>query len=157
MTITTHTAIGAIIGTAVGQPILGFLLGAASHFLVDMIPHGDVFLSDDYRVHNRNHASAYSYAILDTICGIILLVILGQFLPNEVTRAPVYIAAIFGAVLPDILVGITDFMDNKISNAYSKFHFFFHDFIVRRHKDIKLHYSLILQAIFVIGVIFFLG
>jgi hypothetical protein len=156
MTITTHAAIGAVIGTSVGNPVLGFILGGASHFLVDMIPHGDVFLADDYRIHKKHFRWTIAYGIADMIIGILLLMLLGLFLDSRITQSAVYIASIAGSILPDILVGITDLVKNRLAKAYYKFHFFFHDFFSRKHGDVKLHYALLAQTAFIIIVIIFL-
>ncbi len=53
MTLTTHVAIGAGIGVLVGNPELGFVLGLVSHFMVDMIPHGDTLLADRFYIHKE--------------------------------------------------------------------------------------------------------
>ena len=156
MTLTTHTAIGAVIGASVGNPVLGFVLGLSSHFLVDMIPHGDMFLSENFRVLKQKRGQAFAYACLDVTLGVVLLIILGQFLPDSVTQSSAYIASIVGSVLPDALVGVNDVYKTRLSQAYNRFHFFFHDYFAK-HGDVRLRNSLLIQIIFVLGVIYFLG
>jgi len=157
MTTTTHTAIGVLIGTAVGSPILGFVLGVVSHYLVDMIPHGDMHMRDGNNLVNKtNERMSHVFVILDVALGITLLNILGTILPDDVTRSTVYIASIFGSVLPDALVGINDLVKSIPGRKHTKLHFFFHDFFCRTHGDTKLRYSLAIQAFFVVGVVCFL-
>jgi hypothetical protein len=47
MTLTTHATLGAVIGRATGNPVLAFIFGFISHFLIDMVPHGDTGLADN--------------------------------------------------------------------------------------------------------------
>ncbi|MFZ2681867.1 MAG: hypothetical protein WAZ14_02120 [Patescibacteria group bacterium] len=157
MTTTTHTAIGALIGTLVGNPVLGFVLGFCSHYLVDMIPHGDMHMRDhDHLVNKTNEKTSHLFVLLDVALGIGLLTLLGTFLPNDVTRSSVYIAAIFGSVLPDALVGINDLIKSHPGRKHTKLHFFFHDYFCRQHGDPKLRYALFAQALAVISIVYFL-
>ena len=41
MFLTAHTSVALLISTKIINPFLGFILGFISHFLVDIIPHGD--------------------------------------------------------------------------------------------------------------------
>ncbi|MEK7183132.1 MAG: hypothetical protein AAB776_00690 [Patescibacteria group bacterium] len=157
MTTATHTAIGVLIGTAVGNPILGFVLGVASHYLVDMIPHGDMHMRDSNNLVNKtNERMSHVFVIVDIALGITLLNILGTFLPDDVTRSSVYIASIFGSILPDLLVGINDLVKSLPGRKHTRLHFYFHDFFCRKHGDTKLRYSLAVQALFVVAVVCFL-
>ncbi|MDQ5952092.1 MAG: hypothetical protein QG626_219 [Patescibacteria group bacterium] len=156
MTTTTHTAIGTLVGTAVGNPLLGFILGLSSHYLVDMIPHGDMFMREpDNLVNKITEKLAHVFVITDIALGLTLLTVLGYFLPNEITRSPVYIASIFGSILPDLMVGINDLVKTALGRKHTQVHFFFHDFFCRKHGDPKLRYALAAQALFVLGVIYY--
>lgn len=158
MTTTTHTAIGALIGTAVGNPILGFILGFVSHYLVDVIPHGDMYMRESNNlVNKKNERMAHVFVITDIALGITLLNVLGTLLPDEVTRSTVYAASIFGSVLPDAMVGVNDLVKSKLGRLHTRFHFLFHDFFCRKHGDPKLRYALVGQAIFVLGIVYLLA
>ena len=155
MTTTTHTAIGALIGTAVGSPVLGFALGVASHYLVDMIPHGDMHMRESNNlVNKKNERFAHAFVFTDIALGITLLTVLGQFLPNDVTRSSVYAASIFGSILPDLLVGLNDLVKSPPGRKHTKIHFFFHDFFCRKHGDPKLRYSLLAQSLLILGLVY---
>ena len=147
MTLTTHAAIGAAIGSIVHDPVLGFTLGAASHFLVDMIPHGDTKLADLFRVHKKKRKLAMAYVMVDAVVAVYM--VLGVFLVRTDASHFAFAAAISGSILPDLLVGLSDILRWKILKKFYKFHFFFHDFFSRRYGDVKLKYALIGQAIFV--------
>lgn len=157
MTTTTHTAIGIVIGSLIGEPILGFALGVSSHFLVDMIPHGDMFMrqANNLLTHEQKKLSTL-FAFTDVALGIALLVMVGAILPNEITQSPVYIASIFGSVLPDLLVGLNDLKKTTLGKKYVKLHFFFHDMLCRRYGDTRLPYALLGQAAFVACIIYWL-
>jgi len=150
MTLTTHAAIGAAIGSIVHDPITGFALGAASHFLVDMIPHGDTKLADLFRVHKKRRKLLAAYVMVDAV--IAMYLVLTVFLVRSDASHAIrfgFVAAISGSILPDMLVGLSDILRWKILKKFYKFHFFFHDFFSRRYGDVKLKYALIGQAIFV--------
>jgi hypothetical protein len=154
MTITTHTAIAVAIGSVVGSPLLGFILGLVSHYAVDMIPHGDMHLREqDHGVNKQHENAGYLLVVIDVLLGITLLITLSRLLPNELTQSPAYIATIFGSVLPDALVGLNDLVKSSLGKAHAKMHFFFHDFFCRKHGDARLRNSLLVQAMFVAMVV----
>jgi hypothetical protein len=155
MTMTTHTAIGAAIGLLVGNPLLGFSLGVASHFLVDMIPHGDSPMLEKYHGNRQQKHSAITFVTLDAGIALALVVILGATLPQGMGNTT-YAAAILGSVLPDILVGISHIYKTKIMNWYNRFHFFFHDFFTSRIGDVKLSYALIGQVSVIALILYYL-
>ncbi len=152
MTLTTHVAIGAGIGVLVGNPALGFGLGVVSHFLVDMIPHGDTGLADRY-YNNNEKLVPVAYAGIDGALAVILLMLFVVIKPDSVATAP-FAAAVIGSVLPDLLVGAADVMKkNRVLVAYRKFHFYFHDYFSRSYGDVKLRYALVAQTIFILVVV----
>ncbi len=149
MTISTHAVIGAAIGFHVGSPILGFTLGLLSHFLVDMIPHGDSAISDKFRKEKKKKGPV-TYTTIDALIAIYL--ILGFFnVRGEITTAALS-AAIAGSILPDLLIGLYDATKSKRLKWFYDLHFFFHDFLVTRRGDVKLRYSLLCQLLFVVLV-----
>jgi len=150
MTITTHAAIGAVIGFSIGNPWLGFLLGFISHFLVDMIPHGDSRLSVKYRIQKKKRGPV-TFATIDAL--IALYIILGLVNLPISTSQTALTAAIAGSVLPDLLVGFFDMTKSRYLKKFVKIHFFFHDFFTTRFGDIKLHQAIFGQAVVVVGLL----
>jgi hypothetical protein len=158
MTTTTHTAIGAVIGTLVGTPILGFVVGVISHYLVDTIPHGDMHMREaNHLVNKTNERRAHVFVVADIALAITLVVVLGSILPNNITQSSLYAASIFGSILPDVLVGLNDLVKSPAGRRHTHFHFIFHDFFCRKFGDPKLAHALAIQGIFVVSVIFFLS
>lgn len=149
MTLTTHAAIGAAIGAKLGDPTLGFSLGVASHFLVDMIPHGDVRLLAWYRAsQKRKRAVGYVAADAAVACWLVFFLL---HLADYKNRTA-FSYAIAGSVLPDVLVGMYDVTKHEALRPFVRLHFFFHNFFSKKYGDVKLRYALVAQA----AVIFFL-
>ncbi len=152
MTLTTHAAIGSAIGSLVGNPVLGFFLGLGSHFLVDMIPHGDNNIADGYHLHKKKKLGV-AYITVDAACAIVFLMSVVSGRPNNDTTNLAFSAAVIGSILPDLLVGLKEiFSKNKILKSFYKVHFFFHDCFSRRYGDTKLSYAIAGQALFIIAL-----
>lgn len=151
MTLTTHAAIGAVIGGMIGNPILGFALGLASHFLVDIVPHGDNQLADLFRIHKKKRKFAVAYVMVDATLAMYL--VMAVFLVRTDSSHLAFAAAVAGSVLPDLLIGLADIWRCTALKKFGKFHFFFHDLISRRYGDIPLRYALIGQAV-IIAILF---
>lgn len=113
MTLGTHAAVGAVVaGLVPTNPVLGFGLAFASHFVLDMIPHWDYKLGsasrDEANVLNDDivvgKAFIYDLAKIGTDFALGLfgaLIILASFY-NWTVWTWVLVGAIGGA-LPDVL------------------------------------------------------
>ena len=139
MTLTTHTAIGAALGSVIGNPVLGFLAGFISHFLVDMIPHGDSKMAESWRFMKKKRGPV-AYATFDAVIAVYLILTLSNLIAPEQLFA--FSLAVAGSLLPDILIGLHDLTRWRWLKPFFKFHFFFHDFFTKKHGDIKLTYAL---------------
>lgn len=148
MTLTAHAAIGAVIGEAIGNPILGFVIAIAIHFLIDIIPHGDNFLSNNFRILKRHRKQAVAYVTVDAICAILFVLFIVNVRDVALIR-PISMG-IIGSVLPDLLVGLYDVTKSKYLRWIFDLHFIFHNLIIKKHGDIPLRYALIAQAVLVI-------
>lgn len=99
MFITPHTSVAFWISTKVTDPVLAFVFGLISHFILDMIPHGDDNLGD----HLRGRAKflyEMKIASVDTIiAGAMILFFLFY---GPVVNEWVLFGAILGAWLPDL-------------------------------------------------------
>ncbi len=147
MTITTHAAMGAFIGKLTGNPVLAFFIGMASHFLVDMIPHGDSGLADNFRVHKVKRKQAVTYTLIDAIIAIFFILILAN--TKDINSMRTFTWGIVGAVLPDLIVGIYDVTKSPLLKWFYKMHFYFHDYFLKRKGDVPLKYALIAQLVFI--------
>lgn len=150
MTLTTHAAIGAALGSFLGDPLLGFSFGLISHFLVDMIPHGDNSMVDRYR-SGKKKRMGMAYVTVDAAIAIIFLMSVVSGRPHSETTNLAFSAAVIGSILPDLMVGLKElFPKNGFLKGFYKVHFWFHDSLSRRYGDTKLSYALAGQAAFIL-------
>jgi len=146
MFLTSHTAAAILIATKIQNPYLGFLLGLLSHFILDMIPHGrESELFDKRADHRQRLIRLAQLGIIDVFFAGCLLVSSLHFL--KPVDNIVFFSTVFGAMLPDFLFYITDFLQIKFLFWFSKFHHYIHDFL---HIKYAMKYGFLLQAIFVV-------
>ncbi len=147
MTLTTHATVGAVIGHAVGTPALAFIFGFISHFLIDMIPHGDTGLSDNFRVLKRKRKQAVAYVVVDAVIALFFVLLLANTRDIESMRT--FSWGIAGGVLPDLIVGLYEVTKTPLLKWFNTFHFYFHNFFVRRKGDVPLYYALMAQIVLI--------
>lgn len=136
MTMSTHVAVGAAIGLAVNQPITGFALGFISHFLLDIIPHGDTKLSETHLSKDKSSLGAYTYVALDNVIAIYLLLTAINLVNKEYIWA--LSMGVAGSILPDVLVGIYEASKKKIAKGFYRMHLKIHNLISGKVGDIPL-------------------
>ena len=150
MFLTTHAVLGAIAGEFAPHPLIAFLMGFVTHLLSDMIPHGDSNLYENYK-NKSSVAKSIAYVVIDAIIAIFVVVWMFSSLPvdNAYNRA----FGILGGLLPDLLVGLSEFIKFSLLSKFVKLHFYFHNFFTSRYKDISLHEGLTLQMFFLVFLI----
>lgn len=141
MFMTVHAASGAVIGQSINNIYLAFILGFLSHFILDLVPHGDHNLIEGY-YNKKKVMRMISLIVIDSIAmaTFILLIFNKISFSNPVAVA----AGIFGAILPDLLVGIAE-MSNKYFSRFYDFHTKIHNKITR--FDLNFLRGFILQAL----------
>ena len=142
MLISVHATVGAIIGQNVSKPLLAFVLAFISHFLLDLIPHGDKELIKAYRNDFKNKAMLY-LIYFDLITTPILLGLL--FYTGQITYSTTVLWGIIGGVLPDILVAIHEISDKFFTRTH-KFHNWTHE---KFKWSIPLKFGLVVQIIII--------
>ena len=147
MTLTTHATLGAVLAKATGNPVLAFLFGFVSHFLVDMIPHGDIGISDNFRAHKRRRKKAVAYVMVDAVFAIFFVLVLAN--TRDIDSVRTFSWGIVGAVLPDLLVGIYQITKTRLLRWFNTLHFFFHDFFIKRRGDVPLYYAILAQVVLI--------
>jgi len=91
MLVTNHVLSGALIGAAVRRPLPAFLLGVASHFVLDAVPHwGDW----------RDSRQFIQVAMADGLTGLAAMAVLAAVSPPS--RRAAVAAGMTGAALPDL-------------------------------------------------------
>jgi len=132
MFLTPHTSVALWITTKVTNPWLAFLFGLISHFILDIIPHGD----ESIGLHKKPGRQRFLYMIKVAVVDSILAAILVYYYITQSNSFDklVMAGALLGAWLPDFLwIGIETFKLNFL-NFYIKFH-------SRVHRLIDWHYS----------------
>jgi hypothetical protein len=89
MLVTNHVLSGAVIGAVIRRPVPAFLLGVASHFALDAVPHWGKFGNGLLRV-----------AVPDGLIGLATIGAMAAVAPPG--RRPAVLAAMAGAALPDL-------------------------------------------------------
>ena len=92
MLVTNHVLAGAALGRAVHRPVPAFLLGIASHFAMDAIPH--------YGTRTDDHTEFMRLAVRDGLTGLATLAAIAVTHDRSTRLAALAGAA--GAALPDL-------------------------------------------------------
>ncbi|MBP6944572.1 hypothetical protein KBD61_02765 [Patescibacteria group bacterium] len=144
MFITTHALLGVLLGEQfASSPVLAFGLGLVSHFVADIIPHGDSGLYKDY-ASGTKMKRAIAYVTLDGLVG--MLLVLALFNTGLNTHRLAITAGIFGSVLPDVLVALYQVFHIKVLEPVNRFHFSFHTRITDKKGDIPFGAGVALQV-----------
>ncbi len=151
MFISVHAATGALIGQQIKNPLLAFVLAFASHFVLDMIPHGDQDWIDEYKGDEKSKVRKIIVIVaLDAV--VLLGLLISRFFYLDSFEPSLNIAAgILGGVLPDLIVACHELSDKLFKNFY-RFHFLMHDLI--KIKQPSTAQSIVFQAV-VLGALLF--
>lgn len=115
MFLTPHTSVAIWISTKITDPILAFVLGIVSHFILDMIPHGDESIGQ--HISNKKHRFYYmvKVAAVDTaLAGLLVLFFIAH---GPVVSGWALFWAVFGSWLPDLAWIAIEFF--KLHNFYN--------------------------------------
>ncbi len=152
MLVATHVIIGAVIGLcfAPDHAFFALILAFTTHFLIDMIPHGDAELYKKY-LRGKDVNRALTYVVLDVI-GSILLATLILTRPMEASVREVVAWGIVGGVLPDLLVGIYEQFHLSVFEGFHRFHLWFHNLATKRVGDISFWNGIVMQSVVIAGL-----
>ncbi len=137
MFLTVHTPLGIIIGQSVANPILAFVFGLISHYILDLIPHGDTKVPKKYL--NPIHIA---FAGLVDLFVILIYIIFLISLNVELLQLNI-ILAVFGSWVPDILQAFYFKYGGGILSKIQNFHNFWHNLI-----SVKYQFNIITGFIF---------
>ena len=91
MLITNHVLSGALIGAAVRRPVPAFVLGVASHFMLDAVPHWGDWVNGEQFLR---------VAVRDGLTGLATIGLCAAVAPPS--ARPAVLAGMAGAALPDL-------------------------------------------------------
>lgn len=151
-----HGAVGALITQHVDSNALAFAIGFASHFIVDIIPHGDRDAMLKWRHHGKIDTHWW---VMGTDFVATTLFVAVAFSLN--TFANPYAAGygFVGAILPDFIIGASELWKllggkTRILRRFYAFHFWFHNIFLRHNIDFPTKGGLLFQGFFLIAVLF---
>jgi membrane-bound metal-dependent hydrolase YbcI (DUF457 family) len=131
MFIAGHVAAGALIGQQVDENLFAiFLLGFISHFLLDLIPHGDAHQVKNYFEKKTEHLKKLYYVLVtDSAASIIMVTWLMAY--ANINRVAVAWGVI-GSVLPDLLVGLNEVWKKSKIQWFYDWHFKVHNALIHK-------------------------
>ncbi|MDO8668920.1 MAG: hypothetical protein Q7K65_01355 [Candidatus Buchananbacteria bacterium] len=153
MFITVHAAAATILTKSIPNPFLAFLIGVLSHFVLDVIPHGDSRMGQRFWGHKlkflQEKGELKLMALYGSLDGVVLAFLLMFLFRNfEFTRADNVIWGIVGSILPDITVAIYKLKNFKVIKWFFNFHNKNHNLLVNKiNFDFPLQYGVLMQAI----------
>ncbi len=168
MILVTHSIIGAAAARLFpGHPVLGFFLGALTHFLTDAIPHWHYPLFSQKRVDGNPLEADFVIGkkfILDLIsigldfaAGIIFSILIFQGWAGFSAPDWTILAGALGAVLPDPLQFLYMKTRSKLLLPLQRFHVWIHsqiDIDKRHLLGITSQLGIILVAVLLSNVLF---
>ncbi|MEW6610359.1 MAG: hypothetical protein AB1352_01870 [Patescibacteria group bacterium] len=146
MYLTVHTTIGIIIGEQIHNPFASFVLGATTHFVLDMIPHGDYVRLG---LGEEKVVRTFMMKLIASLDALLMVGSLWLLAPPHLITLPVA-TAVLGSVAPDYLWGFHELTRWRVLRPYRKFHSWFHP---HPDKDIPFWFGTLYQLLFVIFVI----
>lgn len=99
MFLTVHSTAGVVIGSYFTNPVEAFILGIISHFIFDMIPHGDENFKDT-TIKGMAKKAAWDHFFL-----VLNFFIIWQVWSINLLQ-PSIICGVVGSMLPDWLMGV---------------------------------------------------
>lgn len=155
MTLSVHASVGMIIGKIIPNPILAFFCSFVSHFVLDMVPHGDSHLVKKGPRDRRAMRQAIAFIMVDSIATTALVaIILGHRL---ITPTPGIIWGLVGNLVPDVLAGIQELLPTRILRRYHGFHSWNHHVLIQRFfhgRDVRQRFAVVYQGAFLALIMF---
>jgi hypothetical protein len=133
---------GVLIGQNVPTPGLAFALGVASHFMLDLIPHGDSQLYDNYK-DGHSVKKSLIYVAIDSALSIGILIYLLETAPYA-SRGTM-IAGVIGGIIPDFLVALGEGIKIKPLLQFQRLHIRIHNAIATRVGNLSLQMGIVMQ------------
>lgn len=119
MFLTVHAAAGVLVGEHITNSVLAFLAGFASHFLLDIIPHGDQGLLEGV----KRGGKIRKVLAITTIDNTILIIFISLLYNNKICIFHNSASwALIGSILPDFIIGLNVLTKNKVVQSFFDFH-----------------------------------
>ena len=135
-----HSLVGSVLGHLILSPVMAFFVGVLSHFLLDMIPHGDDQLK---KYLGDSHLKHMMIGAMDGMLALIMLLAVANIVGF---RQSILFGAL-GGILPDLIWGIPALFKRKTLKWYESFHHNMH-FVVK--KRLPLVPGFLLQILVIV-------
>src|SRR5580704_12399523 len=131
MILSTHAVVGGAIASLMpGHPVLAFVIGAASHFAIDAIPHVDYPLYSISVERSAPAALTFNWLLVRDLGLITLDACLGLVIVLWLYASPGATAAVLagalGAMLPDPLQLLSKLYPREPLRSLQRFHVWIH-------------------------------
>jgi len=150
MVATTHLVVGSAIGSHVDAPWLAFVLGFASHHLLDAVPHLDY---GDICNKKGVPFTTWLYIGIDFTISLVLLI----FFMTTPNHHPELMWGALGSLLPDIIDNNPLWLHYTRRWPVLKQHWQVHEFVQRYELKPNLKWlNIILQLVFIVTALAFI-
>lgn len=123
MFLTAHAAVGVAAATLITKdPTTGFAVGLVSHYLADLVPHGDEDAGAWCKKGNEVKR-LFGITLIDAVVWCAVLV--GAFLYAGFSW--LVLAAALGSALPDVMWGLEKVAGRRLFGPHSRFHTWNHN------------------------------
>jgi len=162
MFISVHAAAAMVVGKTVASSPLAFILGFVLHFVLDIIPHGDEKLGKKFFGIEigkfQRHDDFKPLALYGSLDACFLGIFLAFMFKNfEFVRADNVVWAIFGGIIPDVLVAFYKLYNIKPLKWFYDLHNSIHTVLLKRiKKDLPLKYGIAWQGLIFVFLIWLL-
>ena len=147
MFLTVHATVGITVGQASGNIWLAFIAGLLSHFVLDIIPHGDDNLIEDKnKLSEKESNKLFKLGIIDGLIMSVLVSIL--YLQNQITLPILALSGVIGSILPDFIQGLYLIFKTPLLNRYFIFHGDIHFALFKKGVSFKV--GLLIQGIILV-------
>lgn len=157
MFITVHAAVGAFLGKKIASAPLAFLAGFVSHFLLDIIPHGDQKIGNKLtsyiigreKQQQQKFRELAIYGMIDAF--FVLMYVIFLFNTYDFENKTSVSWAIIGALLPDIIAGLYIVGKIKGTRWFYKIHDAIHWSVLNKlPQDMNLKTGILMQILILI-------
>lgn len=153
MFITVHATAATLIGKYVPNPYVAFICGVASHFLLDLPPHGDTQLGKKFfglkLTGDKAREDLRPLALLGTLDTFALaLLLMYLFRTFDFVNTDSVVAAIIGGILPDVIMVTYKLTKFKPLYFIEKYHQRNHFILQKRiGGDVPFKWGMLIQLI----------
>lgn len=152
MFLTVHGITGVIIGQSTSNLWLAFIIGFFSHYLLDLIPHGDINLvPNEISKKEKEVERVAKIALVDVVIMTVLLVFLHS--RGLISLTLPILAGVTGSIFPDLFTGFCLLSKHPWFKKYLIFHHRLH--YVSNKFNVSFKTGLVIQLIFLVTFLFF--